>query len=70
MSVSLWSVPAMMRASQTTLAATPGIGPTKVKRFHDAMHLPLRRRQLTADTVVQSLTADTVVKSITGDTVV
>ena len=49
------SVAAMMRAPQTTLAATPGIGPTKVKRFHDALHLPLRRRQLTADTVVESI---------------
>jgi len=30
------------------LASTPGIGPTKVKRFHDTLHLPFRRRRPTA----------------------
>jgi hypothetical protein len=33
-----------MRASAGTLAATPGLGPTKTKRLADATRAPFRRR--------------------------
>lgn len=39
------SLASVMRASQATMASTPGIGPTKVKRLHDTLHLPFRRRK-------------------------
>jgi hypothetical protein len=33
-----------MRADKATLAATPGLGPTKTKRLNEALHAPFRRR--------------------------
>jgi len=37
------SAAGVMRASQEDLSACPGLGPTKVKRLHDAFHEPFRR---------------------------
>ncbi len=34
---------AILRASAEELSACPGIGPTKVRRLHDAFHEPFRR---------------------------
>ena len=38
------SLAGIMRAGAGTLAATPGLGPTKTKRLADALHAPFRRR--------------------------
>lgn len=38
------SLAGIMRAGAGTLAATPGLGPTKTKRLSDALHAPFRRR--------------------------
>lgn len=38
------SLAGIMRASAGTLAATPGLGPTKTKRLADATRAPFRRR--------------------------
>lgn len=43
------SLAAVMQASATALTSTPGIGPTKVKRLYDALHLPFRRQQHAGD---------------------
>lgn len=39
------SLAALMRASAAEMAASPGIGPAKVKRLRDALHVPFRRRR-------------------------
>jgi DNA excision repair protein ERCC-1 len=38
------SLAGIMRADKATLAATPGLGPTKTKRLNEALHAPFRRR--------------------------
>ena len=38
------SLAGVMRADKATLAATPGLGPTKTKRLNEALHAPFRRR--------------------------
>jgi DNA excision repair protein ERCC-1 len=38
------SLAGVMRADKGTLAATPGLGPTKTKRLNEALHAPFRRR--------------------------
>lgn len=40
------SLAGVLRASESELAATPGLGPTKVRRIKDAFHAPFRRRQV------------------------
>ena len=38
------SLAGIMRAGAGTLAATPGLGPTKTKRLNEALHAPFKRR--------------------------
>ena len=45
------SLAAMFRASEQTLSTVPGLGPTKVKRLHNAFSTPFFRKAATAHAV-------------------
>lgn len=52
-SISLGSVAGIMKADKQSLAACPGIGPTKVDRLYDAFNLPFKKNQSVKESIKQ-----------------